>query len=175
MNNEQLTNGKLASFVQTLPTRLIALRKSCGLTQKETAKLLGVSGFAISQWENGGIPNGPNRQRLQKLFADIETEKPRQATIPFDRHHEPKQYVLHRPEAAPLRFTGFELGSLLLSDNGTLNLYRTKSGLVVWEYGGFVFHGPVDEFVKNWHHSADAGDVFSFANECGFEIYEDIE
>lgn len=83
--------------------------------------------------------------------------------------------MLHRPEAAPLRFTGVELGSLLLSDDGTLNLYRTKSGLVVWEHGGFVFHGPVDEFVKEWHHSADAGDVFSFANECGFEIFEDIE
>ena len=180
MKSTQHTNGKLAFSSSEIPMRLVALRKYHGLTQKETGELMGVSSYAVCQWENGSIPNSPNRKRLQKMFDEYEP-KAGQATTTVERRAatgtdvKPKQFVLHRPEAAPLRFTGYELGSLLLSDNCTLQLYRTAGGLVVWEHEGFVFHGPVDYFIKNWHHSVDAGEVFSFANECGFEIFEDIE
>lgn len=185
LQQTQQTNGALHNPTLLVPFRELAnqlydLRKKLGLNQPEMGKLLNVSGPSISMWERGNPPHGPNLEMLRKFLDQNWSEvmghdTPRQETISFDEPDAPKQFVLHRPEAAPLRFTGFRLGSLLLSDNCTLQLYRTAGGLVVWEHDDYVFHGPVDYFIKNWHHSVDAGEVFSFANECGFEIFEDIE
>lgn len=180
----QQTNGALHTPTSLVPFRELAnqiydMRMKLGLNQIEMGKLLDVSGPTISMWERGNPPHGPNLEMLRKFIADNQeqvmgTKEPRQETITFVDPDAPKLFVLHRPDDVPLRFTGFKLGSRLFGDSW-LHLYRTKKELVIWECDGFVNYGPVDHFVKNWQHSADSGDVFSFANECGLEIFEDIE
>ena len=177
MKTQQLTNGKLAHFMQTLPSRLLALRKSHGLTQKEAGELMGVSGYAVCMWENGSIPNSPNRQRLLELFNEYEVQEPKaeQAELDYAKRDEPQTFTLQRGKEAPLRFTGAKLGTLLLSNEEWLHLYQTKGGTIVWELDHAVNYGPREGFIKFWSHSKLAGEVFAFANEHGLEIFEDIE
>lgn len=51
-------------------SRLKELRKKHGLTQKEIAKLIGISQSSYSNWENGNTePSLENVVRLAKLFG----------------------------------------------------------------------------------------------------------
>ncbi|CAM3505626.1 DNA-binding helix-turn-helix protein [Streptococcus pluranimalium] len=51
-------------------SRLKELRKKHGLTQKEIAKLIGISQSSYSNWENGNRePSLENVVRLAKLFG----------------------------------------------------------------------------------------------------------
>ena len=182
----QQTNGALHNPTLLVPFRELAnqlydLRKKLGLNQPEMGKLLNVSGPSISMWERGNPPHGPNLEMLRKFLDQNWSEvmghgTPRQETITFDEPDAPKQFVLHREDDAPLRFTGFRLGSVVLFSSDTLHLYKTKAGTIVWaDSSDNVNHGSAEYFVEYWYGSKDAGVVFTLAHECGLEIFEDIE
>ena len=185
MKTQQLTNGKLATFMQALPTRLIALRKAHGLTQKETGELIGVSSFAVSQWENGAIPNSPNRQRLEGLFDEYEvkTEAPKAKTPKYVDPDGPEEFVVQRGQGLlPLRFQGKELGAGpgrgLLSDGDHITIWRTVGGNLVWETTEAVGHG-VDADFFHWvetytKESKIRAEILDWAASWGVTLYEDI-
>ena len=101
--------------------------------------------------------------------------KQEQVELDYAKQDEPQTFVLQRRHDAPLRFTGFKLGSMLESNSEMLDLYKTKNGTVVWECGGLVNHGSTERFAEYWSNASEASEVFAFANECGLEIFEDIE
>ena len=43
--------------METIGTRIAALRKKRGLTQEQLGSQVGVSAQAVSKWENGGAPD----------------------------------------------------------------------------------------------------------------------
>lgn len=189
----QATNGKLAHTSSLVPfselsEKLAMLRNKLGLNQREMGELLGVSHGCISLWERGHPPHGPNMAILRQFLKDnwnevmgrgqgLKQAEPRasQAEIDYVKQDEPQTFVLQRRHDAPLRFTGFKLGSMLVSNNEMLDLYKTKSGTVVWECGGIINHGSTERFAEYWSNASEASEVFAFANACGLEIFEDIE
>ena len=191
MKTTQHTNGKLDFSSSEIPMRLVALRKYHGLTQKETGELMGVSSFAVCQWENGSIPNSPNRKRLQKMFAEYEPTAG-QATSTVERSAatgtdaKPQQFVLKRHGSASLRFKGVELGTVLVG-KGSVTLYATIGGTYVWDAGQELVEGGFAEESVNWgtanefklfamgFNMSSTDDLLDFATECGLEIFEDIE
>lgn len=182
---QQLTNGKIAPFIQTLPSRLLALRKAHGLTQKETGELMGVSSFAVCQWENGGIPNSPNRQRLYELFEEYEVQegeaKPKAEAPKFVDPDGPEEFVVPRGQGLlPLRFQGKQLGAGHghLSDGDFISMWRTVGGNLVWQTTETVEHG-VDADFFHWveTYAGDGGiraEVLDWAAAWGIKLYEDI-
>ena len=183
----QATNGKLPHHPKSdafapLAAELRAIRKAMKLSQTELGTLLGVSGQAISLWENNNPPHGPHWRMIDKflyenrhLIKDKPEPKQEQVELDYAKQDEPQTFVLKRRHDAPLRFTGFKLGSMLVSDSEVLDLYKTKNGTVVWDYDGLVSHGSTQRFAEYWSSASEAGAVFAFANECGLEIFEDIE
>ena len=181
MKTTQLTNGKLGKFMETLPYRLLALRKAHGLTQKETGELIGVSSFAVCQWENGAIPNSPNRQRLQELFEEYEVQEagPKPKADNYVDPDEPKEFVVERPHGQrPLRFKGERLGGRSLSDGGFISMWRTAGGNLVWRTDGLTEYGSEADFFE-WteEHNMDRGlcrEIREAASAWGVALYEDI-
>lgn len=191
MTTMQQTNGKLAFSSSEIPMRLVALRKYHGLTQKETGELMGVSSFAVCQWENGSIPNSPNRKRLKKMFDEYEPKAGQAATTVERRaatetDEKPKQFVLERPGLASLRFSGVEHGTVLVG-KGSVTLYETIGGTYVWDAGQELVEGGYAETSVDYgtangfklfamgFDSNSTDDLLALANECGLEIFEDIE
>lgn len=188
----QATNGKMAHTSSLVPfselsEKLAMLRNKLGLSQREMGELLGVSHGCISLWERGHPPHGPNMAMLRKFLKQNWNEvmgrgqglkqaepKEEQAELDYAKRDEPQTFTLQRYDDTPLRFTGFKLGTLLMSNDSSLDLYKTKGGLIVWVCDS-VNYGTLDHFVKNFNHTGYAGEVFAFANACGLEIFEDIE
>ena len=181
MKTTQQTNGKLAFSAAELPMRLMALRKHHGFTQKETGELMGVSSFAVCQWENGGTPNSPNRQRLQKFFDEYE---PKDVAEPpqFVDPDGPEEFVVPRGQGLlPLRFQGKQLGAGHghLGDGDFISMWRTVGGNLVWQTTETVEHG-VDADFFHWvqtYATRDNGireELLDWAAAWGVTLYEDI-
>lgn len=192
----QQTNGALHNPTLLVPfrelaTQLYDLRKKLGLNQPEMGKLLNVSGPSISMWERGNPPHGPNLEMLRKFLDQNWSEvmghgTPRQETITFDEPDAPKQFVLKRHGSPSLRFNGVELGTALVG-KGSVTLYATIGGTYVWYADQELVEGGFAEEHVNWGTAKEfklfamgfsmssTDDLLDFANECGLEIFEDIE
>lgn len=59
----------MSSSIEKIGERICALRKQCAMTQEALGERLGVSGQAVSKWENGGIPDTYFLPLLAEVFS----------------------------------------------------------------------------------------------------------
>ncbi|HEX6555923.1 MAG TPA: helix-turn-helix domain-containing protein [Ktedonobacteraceae bacterium] len=98
------------------------LRKRMGLTQRELARLLGINGQAVGQWERG--KRSPSAQHLKRLFA---LALQRQAFAPAQEYEE--AYHLWLAAGQPQRdFEAFWMQAQLASASAPPALLVLKRG-----------------------------------------------
>jgi transcriptional regulator with XRE-family HTH domain len=177
------------------------IRKARKLSQEETGKEMGVSGFAVCSWEHGRRPHTPNMDKLLdwidlwKHAADDAAQKPyswqddvwrEPATEPITQNlNVPNQnagddfdyHIVDRHGELPLRFLGREIGNAQVGA-GFLILYRTKAGTTVWEYDGDAGFGS-DEECFSWVQShpdmqRDPSLLRQFLTDCGLLVYVEV-